>query len=109
MLGETIINVVTESGEKIVRFIGFGYYAETEIEEGKPYRFVDYRDFSAPLSVIPNGEVNKYEDNKSEEITQYIEDCTLDEVDEYYTDIPRIRESQLTADIADGKYVLRRD
>lgn len=109
MLGETIIQITTEDGEKMLTFVGFGYYAETEIEKGKPYRFVDYRDFSVPLSVIPKDEANKYEDDKSEYITQYLVDCSLDEVDKYYEGIPRINEAQLTADIADGKYVLRRD
>lgn len=74
-LENTVFEIYTgDNGEKYVHFFGYGYLAD-EIEDGKPYRFVQFTFFEAPLKEVLSVGFYAFENKYSEECKQYIQDC----------------------------------
>lgn len=77
----TVVRLTTENDEKIISFLGYGYYSEDSSEN--PYRFVDYSDFEVPLSeAMPD--IRKYESDEAGKYKQYIDDCSEQDMRKAY-------------------------
>ena len=109
---KTIICIEKEDdGEKVVHFMGYGYYGEVETE--KPYRFLEYTFFFGKLKNVLNyGGIRNYEGEYQDRYKQYITDCTYEEMNEIYEQynngkMPEIiDEKDITINIPFGCYIV---
>lgn len=103
----TLFSVIKNENEKLVHFWGYGYYAGSP--DDKPYRFVEYTFFIAPLSDVLKEGFSEYEGNYSDGFKQYITDCDEKEfvnIVEHYDDGNSPIEIQnITEDIPCGCYI----
>ena len=82
-LDRTIFSVfLDENGDKMVHFLGYGYY--TGEPDNKPYRFIEYAFFIAPLSNVLKEGFSEYEGEHSDQFKQYITDCDEKELVSFY-------------------------
>lgn len=85
-LWATLLEVFESGGEKRILYCGFGYYSHLDDKE-KPYRMLEYCGFEVPLVDAVNFERAsgmKYEWEFSGDFTQYIEDCSYEEMINWY-------------------------
>lgn len=111
-LDRTIFSVfLDESGNKMVHFFGYGYYMGDgyNTEDSKPYRFLEYIFFIAPLSNVFKEGFSKYEDEHSDQFKQSIIDCDEKELIDcykYYSSGKEPKEiDKLTLDTECGCYI----
>lgn len=79
--GKTIVDIRTENGEKTIHYCGYGYRSEGDV---KPYRFLEYIGFEAPLKEVLKSGIYSYEDCNQEQYKQYITDCSEEECRRIY-------------------------
>ena len=106
----TIFDINTnKDGERYVHFLGYGYAAD-EIEKGKPYRFLEYTFFEAPLKDVLSVGFYAYENKYSEQYNQYVQDCDkqtcLDTYLHYNNGSAPIPIDSIDINTPDGCYVL---
>ncbi len=103
----TLFSVIENENEKLVRFWGYGYYAGSP--DDKPYRFVEYAFFIAPLSDVLKEGFSEYESNHSDSFKQYITDCDekkfVNIVEHYDVGNSPIEIQNITEDISCGCYI----
>lgn len=110
--GKTIIGIEEENGKKIVHFYGYGYYSEGAQDEKTPYRFVEYTFFYAPLEEVVEVGVSNYESEYSDQIKQYIMDCTRLGCEKIYETYDNgnppilLNKEKLSIDTPKGVYIL---
>ena len=106
---ETIFSVFIGDDEmKYIHFFGYGYYTGTP--EDKPYRFLEYTFFIAPLSDVLKEGVSEYESKHSDQFKQYITDCDEKELVNFYEHYDSGKKpkeiNKLTSDTECGCYIL---
>ena len=77
----TIVEICTKGEDRLIHYFGYGYYAH---EDGKPYRFLEYTWFIAPLEEALKMGLHEYESENCDQYKTYIEDCTEEECVEFY-------------------------
>lgn len=109
-LDKTIFSVFLDAdGNKLIHFWGYGYYMGDgyNTENSKPYRFLEYTFFIAPLSDVLKEGFSNYESEYSDQFKQYITDCNEKELIDCYKnyglDIKEIDE--LTTNTECGCYI----
>lgn len=105
---DTIFSVETINGVKKVHILGYGYEADNR--NGKTHRFVEYTSLYATLDDVLKKGLAAIENDSGPEVTQYITDCTYEEMMDgycHYDDgkCPKLI-SAIDANIADGMYIL---
>lgn len=105
-LDKTIFSIFLDvNGNKLIHFWGYGYY--TGSPDDKPYRFIEYTFFIAPLFDVLKEGFSNYESEYSDQFKQYITDCDEKELIDYYKnyglDIKEINE--LTTNTECGCYI----
>lgn len=99
-----------EDDEKVVHFLGYGYYGEgMEYNSEKKFRFVEYTFAYSKLSnVLKKGFAN-CENSSKAFVTQYVTDTTLEglyKIYETYDNGRRPKEVyQLSEDLPEGVYI----
>jgi hypothetical protein len=115
LIDRTIIQIFTtldqaERETRYIHFFAYGYCAGDGSD--KDHRFLEYTWFIAPLQKVLNIGVREYESEYSDEVKQYIEDCSEQTMIERYTHYDAgecplpISESKLDMNIPDGTYIL---
>ena len=100
----------TPDGSRQIHIYGYGYFADSSRVDGKNYRFVEYTFCYVPLDEVLQSGLSAAEDKYGPEVTQYITDCTYDEMMHIYEhydagQCPTVI-TAINANIPDGTYVL---
>ncbi len=109
---KTIVGIEMEGGKKVVHFYGYGYYSDGCDEDEKPYRFLEYCWFTAPIEEVLKAGVSEYESDNQDRFKQYITDCTEAECKKMYETYDNgrmpmaIDKEDLNADTPNGIYIL---
>lgn len=105
-----IVGIEKDNDKKVVHFYGFGYY--TEGDEENPYRFLEYTFFYMPLDEVLTMGVSEAEGEFGQEYTQYLTDCTRDEMENIYEHYDNgnkpteLKKEDLNMDTPLGIYIL---
>ena len=91
----TLISIENYNGTKYIHYLGYGYMSEAA-EPGKPARIVEYIGLICPLEKALKHGLSAWETDNSEGITQYINDVTERELDEYLSAHSYVMESEIT-------------
>lgn len=109
-LDKTIFAIEAENNEKVVHFLGYGYYSEgIEHNSEKEFRFVEYTFAYSKLSNVLKKGFENCEDTSTAFVTQYITDVTMEDlykIYETYDNGLRPKEVyQLSEDLPEGVYI----
>jgi len=109
-LNKTIFAIEAEDDEKVVHFLGYGYYGEgMERNSEKMFRFVEYTFAYSKLSNVLKKGFENCEDTSTAFVTQYITDVTMEglyKIYETYDNGRRPKEvCQLSEDLSEGVYI----
>lgn len=99
-----------EDNEKVVHFLGYGYYGEgMEHNSGKMFRFVEYTFAYSKLSNVLKTGFENCEDTSTAFVTQYVTDVTMEELCKIYETYDNGRRPkevcQLYEDLPEGVYI----
>lgn len=102
MIDNTLVEILTDNGNRYIHYLGYGYFADGE----PPYRWVDYTGFYVLLEEALEVGINRCEIDNSEFITQYITDMTEDEFDNTMEceNHPLLTEDDISMETPDGLY-----
>lgn len=94
-------------GRRVVHFLGYGY--RTDSSDEHDCRFLEYTGFYIPFPIVLDHGLLAVESEHGEYFTQYVTDCTFDEMMDMYHhyndgECPTPVEA-LTADLPNGTYV----
>ena len=108
---DTVFAVETNpDGSRQVHIYGYGYFADSSHVEGQNYRFVEYTFCYVPLDEVLQNGLGAAEDKYGPEVTQYITDCTYDEMMNIYEHYDNgecpTPITAFDASIPDGTYVV---
>lgn len=104
MLENTLILIEMICGVKYIHYFGFGYYNGEPND--KPYRWVDYISLLCPLKEALEYGISKWESDKQEFATQYIEDLSGEEIEDIFeqNNYDILEESEIDENICCGMY-----
>lgn len=107
---DTIFSIETDDwGDRIVHYLGFGYYGGGGDEDGKDHRFVEYTFCYVPLKEVLSKGFSAAEGEYAPEVKQYITDCTEEEMMDIYLHYDNgncpTPITEITTDLPDGCYV----
>lgn len=106
----TIVQIYTDKEGRHIHYYGYGYYAHQG--EDKPYRFLEYTWFIAPLEEALEMGLYEYESENCDQYKTYITDCTEEECKEFYErydngEMPKlIFVDEVNMDTPDGVYIM---
>lgn len=104
---------ITRGSDRYIHINHYYYYADCEVEQGKPYRRITFSKCIVPLSeflAIPAKERQEYVNGLQCNVTQYIDDLTEVEYflaldyDEAHLSPKHLQYSQITSDTPSGWY-----
>ena len=104
MLEKTLISIEMIDGVKYIHYSGFGYHSGWP--EDKPYRWVDYTGLMCPLKEALEYGICKWEADNQEFVTQYMEDLSEEEMDNFFKEnhYDVLKESEIDENIGCGIY-----
>ena len=110
---DLIFSIEKIDGIKFIHFYGYGYDNCNSSDPEEQYSFVEYKSFYVPLSEIFGHNIFEIEVEKSEDITQYIEDCNYETMIDIYKTYDNgrcpilITQDKITRDIEEGIYIVK--
>lgn len=110
-LEKTIISISDENGERMIKFLGYGYFSEGS-EPPQCFRLLEYCFFEAPLNEVLAVGTAEYESEHSDRYKQYITDCTEEELQSFISHYDNgnapvpLPASELNAFTPNGTYIL---
>ena len=111
VLERTLVDVIINGkGEKLFCFMGYGYCAYDGTDPMTDYRILEYSGFEMTEEELKKRDIYKLEDEYGSLCKQYIRDCSLAEVLDYYKDangkfFPVVRPEELL-NVKEGTYIL---
>lgn len=109
-LEKTVVGIETDEEGKKIHYYGYGYISDDCSD--KPYRFLEYTWFIAPLKDVLEFGIREYESEYQDQFKQYITDCTKEQCGSIYEhydngNIPKLMlESDVDMNTPDGCYIL---
>ena len=110
ILENTIIGIEDWDGEKSIHYYAYSYCSDNGAPDS--FRFVEYTYFIETLAKALQYGIKQYESDHQEEVKQYVEDCTEDELVRFYKHYDKgeapvhIWVSEITMETPYGMYIL---
>ena len=110
ILENTIIGIEDWDGEKSIHYYAYSYCSDNGAPDS--FRFVEYTYFIETLAKALQYGIKQYESDHQEEVKQYVEDCTEDELVRFYKHYDKgeapvhIWVSEITMETPFGMYIL---
>ena len=110
ILENTIIGIEDWDGEKSIHYYAYSYCSDNGAPDS--FRFVEYTYFIETLAKALQYVIKQYESDHQEEVKQYVEDCTEDELVRFYKHYDKgeaptpIWVSEITEKTPYGMYIL---